>query len=92
MDDCGVGRVVVLLAGRDVGSATVWPLTDLSLPISIASIWALARINLFFVYFAYAGYFFLTPGRPLSNVQALSLLTINNACARVIRVPVRFAM
>ena len=87
-----MGRVVVLRAGRDVGSAAVRPLTDLLVPISIASIWALVGINLFFVYFAYAGYFFLTLGRPLSNVQALSLLTINNACARVIRVPVRFAM
>ena len=62
VDDCGVGCVVVLRAGRDVGSAAVWPLTDLSVPISIASIGALARINLFFIYFAYAGYFFLTPG------------------------------
>ena len=84
--------VVVLRAGRDVGSVAVRPLTDLLLPISIASIWALACIDLVFVYFAYAGYSFLTPGRSLSNVQALSLLTINNACARVSRVLVRFAM
>ena len=66
--------VVVLRAGRDVGSVAVRPLTDLLVPISIASIWALARINLVFVYFAYAGYFFLIRGRSLSNVQVLSLL------------------
>jgi hypothetical protein len=67
-----------------VGSAAVRPLANLSLPISIVSIWALARINLFFIYFAYAGHFFLTRGRSLSNVQALYLLTISNACARVL--------
>ena len=84
--------VVVLRAGRDVDSATVRSLTDLPIPISIASIWALSRIDLVFVYFAYAGYFFLIRGRSLSNVQVLSLITINNACARVLRVLVRFAM